>query len=79
MPVSVKEKVGAALACKQYDRQKNIQKYTWQSFHFSRLNADRGFKAVQKELEPYKIIDKDWPFKVQTPSGEEFPCYQYND
>jgi len=78
VPVSVKEKVGAALACKQYQRNQEERKYTWQSFHFSRLNADRGFEQVKKELSAYEIVDKDWPFKVKTPGGEEFPCYQYN-
>lgn len=77
MPVSVKEKVGAALACKQYERKQDTRTYPWQSFHFSRLSADKGFKKVKKELDAYKIIDKDWPFQVKTPSGEEFPCYQY--
>jgi len=76
-PVSVKEKVGAALACKFYQHQQDTRTYPWQSFHFSRLNADQGFKEAKKELDVYKIIDKDWPFKVQTPSGAEFPCYQY--
>jgi hypothetical protein len=77
MPVSVKEKIGAALACKQYERQQDTRTYPWQSFHFSRLNADRGFREVKKELDAYKIIDKDWPYQVKTPGGEEFPCYQY--
>jgi hypothetical protein len=77
VPASVREKVGAALACKQYQRNQEKREYTWQSFHFSRLNADTGFEQVKKELSAYKITDKDWPFKVKTPSGEEFPCYQY--
>ena len=77
MPASVKEKVGAALACKHYERNQDTRTYPWQSFHFSRLNADTGFKEVKKELDAYKIIDKDWPFQVETPSGVEFPCYQY--
>ncbi|HLO13904.1 MAG TPA: DUF4173 domain-containing protein, partial [Anaerolineales bacterium] len=76
LPVSVKEKVGAALTCKRYERGQDTRKYSWQSFHFSRLSADIGFKDVDKELDAYKIIDKDWPMKIQTPSGEELPCYQ---
>jgi hypothetical protein len=79
LPVSVKEKVGAALACKQYERKQDTRTYPWQSFHFSRWNADTGLKEVKKELDTYKIIDKDWPVKVKTPGGEEFPCYQYYD
>jgi hypothetical protein len=79
LPVSVKEKVGAALACKQYERKQDTRTYPWQSFHFSRWNADTGLKEVKKELDAYKIIDKEWPVKVKTPAGEEFPCYQYYD
>jgi hypothetical protein len=76
VPVSVKVKVGAALACKLYQDKQNTHKYPWQSFHFSRWNADKGFQEVKKDLEAYKIIDKDWPFQVQTPGAEQFPCYQ---
>jgi len=76
LPRSVKEKVGAALACKQYERKQDTRMYPWQSFHFSRWNADTGLKEVKKELADYKIIDKDWQVQVKTPSGEEFPCYQ---
>ena len=76
MPDSVKEKIGAALACKLYQDGQNTRTYPWQSFHFSRWTADRGFGEVKGELSTYKIVDKDWPFKVETPSGEEFPCYQ---
>jgi len=77
LPASVKEKVGAALTCKQYEREQDKSKVPWQSFHFSRLSADLAFKQVNKELDAYKITDADWPFQVETPSGEEFPCYQY--
>src|SRR5215213_9495570 len=76
LPVSVKEKVGAALACKEYEHKQDTRIYPWQSFHFSRWNADTGLKEVKKELVAYKIIDKDWPVQVKTPGGEEFPCYQ---
>ncbi|HLO31518.1 MAG TPA: DUF4173 domain-containing protein [Anaerolineales bacterium] len=77
LPASVKEKVGAALTCKQYEHKQDKSVYPWQSFHFARWNADRAFRQVDKELDAYKIIDADLPMKVQTPSGEEFPCYQY--
>jgi hypothetical protein len=81
LPVSVKEKVGAALACKEYQRELTEPKSAWQSFHFSRLNADAALKQVNKELDGYQLIDADWPLKVETPGGEEFPCYQsyYDD
>jgi hypothetical protein len=77
VPASVKEKVGAALACKSYERKQAESKIPWQGFHFSRWNADVAFEQVNKELDAYWIVDKDWPVMVETPSGEEFPCYQY--
>jgi len=77
VPASVKEKVGAALTCKLYERGQNEREIPWQGFHFSRWNADAAFKQVDKELAAYKVIDADWPVQVKTPGGTEFPCYQY--
>jgi uncharacterized protein DUF4153 len=75
LPSSVKEKIGAALACKQYERKQDARSYPWQSFHFSRWQADIKLKKLKTELDAYQIIDKDWPFKVRTLGGAEFPCY----
>jgi hypothetical protein len=77
LPSSVKEKVGAALACKSYERGQNESQIPWQGFHFSRLNADTAFKQANKELDTYKVLDKDWPVMVETPGGEEFSCFPY--
>jgi len=77
LPASVKQKVGAALACKQYEREQAEREIPWQSFHFSRLKADVALREVNKEIDAYRIINTDGPMKVETPSGEEFPCYQY--
>ena len=78
VPAAVKEKVGAALACKLYERKQSREKdIPWQGFHFSRMNADLAFNQVRKELNEYQIIDRDWPVMVETPGGEEFSCYQY--
>ncbi|HSL43811.1 MAG TPA: DUF4173 domain-containing protein [Anaerolineales bacterium] len=77
LPAPVKEKVAAALTCKQYEREQDEDPVSWQGFHFSRWNADIAFKQVSQELQQYQIIDKDWPAVVETPSGEEFPCVQY--
>jgi hypothetical protein len=77
LPASVKEKVGAALACKQYERGQNESLIPWQGFHFSRFYANAAFTQLNKDLNTYKIIDKDWPVMVETPSGEEFSCFPY--
>ena len=76
-PASVRERVGAALACKWYEREQEEDPIPWQGFHFSRLNADTAFKQVSQELEAYQITDRDWPVMVETPGGEEFPCIPY--
>jgi hypothetical protein len=77
LPVHVREKVGAALACKRYDREQDTRVYPWQSFHLSRFNADRALKMIDAALDAYRIDNADWPVKVETPGGEEFPCRRY--
>ena len=77
LPEAVNEKLGAALACKRYDRELDQRTLPWQSFHFSRFYADREFAELEKELDTYKIIDTDWPVLVETPEGGEFSCWPY--
>lgn len=79
LPAAVEEKVGAALFCKRYDREKDGQAVPWQSFHLSRLNADRAFVRLKKELDGYKVVNPDWPVTIKTPTGNEFSCQQYYD
>jgi hypothetical protein len=77
VPASVRERVGAALACKWHERGQGESPIPWQGFHFSRLNADNAFRQVSQELKSYRITDTDWPVMVETPGGEEFPCVPY--
>ena len=77
LPDTVNEKLGAALACKRYDRELAPRVLPWQSFHFSRFYADRAFAELEKELDAYTITDTDRPVLVETPVGDEFSCWQY--
>ncbi len=77
LPVAVREKVGAALFCKRYDRELNQREIPWQSFHISRFTADKIFADIKPELDAYKITETEWPVKIRTSSGEEFSCYPY--
>jgi hypothetical protein len=77
LPEDVREKTGAALACKRYERKQGQRAYSWQSFHFARHSADLAFARIDKELNAYEIQDTDWPYIAITPDGEEFPCVQY--
>jgi len=72
LPDSVKEKIGAALACIR--RQRPSRDNSWQSFQVSRLTADNELIALMKELDKYKITDTNM---VITPKGDEFSCYAY--
>jgi hypothetical protein len=78
------EQVGASLACVRHDREQDDRKYSWQSFTFARFNADRALASVDKKLDEYEMIDKEWSGSgtfsstaVVTPSGEEFQCGTY--
>ncbi len=74
---SVREKIGASLACINYERKLNARELTWQSFHLAHFNADRGLASIKNELKDFKVTDTDWPVVVTTPSGEEFSCSSY--
>jgi len=79
LPDSVHEKVAAALACIRYDRdlQRNDREYTWQSFHFSRVNADAAFTSVNADLDVFKIDTSEYPAKAVSPDGDEYPGSEY--
>lgn len=79
LPEPVHEKVGAALACIRYNRDllRGDREYTWQSFHFSRLNAETALASVRDEIDKFKIDDSQYPAVAVSPSGEEFYCSQY--
>ena len=74
LPASVREKIGASLACIQYTRGLDDREYSWQSFHFARLNADKALALVKKDLKGYVVDDSEYPNMVTTPAGEEFSC-----
>lgn len=78
LPKDAREKIGAALVCKRYDRQSDAS-LPWQSFQLSRAFADAAFADVKVSLDTYKLMDENWPAKVETPGGEIFSCYPYYD
>lgn len=79
LPASVKEGVGAALACYAADQSRDEEPLPWQSIHLSRANAARTLASLETELQPYQIEDGDWNYRVVTPTGEEHRCYNYWD
>ena len=76
LPEAVHEKIGAALACKQYNR--TIEDpFPWQGFHLSRVRAEQALAAVKNDLAGYKISTGDYGMMVTVPGGEEYSCSQY--
>ena len=79
LPASVKEGVGAALACYATNQNRDSNSMPWQSFHFSRANATRILISLRADLEQYQTEDGDWSDSVLAPSGEEYRCNTYWD
>ena len=79
LPATVKEGVGAALACYAYRQMRESGPMPWQSLHLSRANATRILASLETELEEYQTDDEDWSYNIITPSGEKYSCYQFWD
>jgi hypothetical protein len=76
-PDSVREKIGASLACIRYQRGTDNRELSWQSLHISTLNADKALASIEKDIKEYVITNTDYPITVSMPSGEEFSCLSY--
>lgn len=79
LPASVKEGVGAALACFKSKQIRNSDPIPWQSFHYSRAIAFQQLDSLEPDLEKYQEDDEDWSYIVITPSGKEYRCYSFWD
>lgn len=79
LPDSVKEGMGAALACYSTSLNRNGDSLPWQSFHFSRANAARILTSLETNLEKFKLDDGERGNLVLTPSGEEVHCTTFWD
>ncbi|MEW6241824.1 MAG: DUF4173 domain-containing protein [Chloroflexota bacterium] len=78
LPDSVKEGVGAALACIARDRAREDADSSWQSFHVSRWNEAAILKSLEEDLARYQVGNADERgHTIITPGGEEYPCYGY--
>lgn len=79
LPASVKEGVGAALACYSAELKRDKDPIPWQSFHLSSARAARILLSLESDLKSYQIDDEEWNYSVITPSGKEYHCYTYWD
>ena len=76
---SVHEKIGAALACRRYDREQDERAIPWQGFQLSSFFADRAFAEINRDLDAYTVTNDFSPAgtTATTPSGEEISCWGY--
>lgn len=79
LPEALREKVGASLACINYERGQDALEFksAWQSFHLSTFKADIALISIRKDLQTYMINYENFPVMVTTPSGVEFSCSAY--
>jgi len=77
LTASVRDSIGASLACIRHERGLYDQEAKWQSFHFATYNADNALTSIRNKLKAYEINDTNYPAVVTTPAGEEFPCSTY--
>ena len=82
LPASVKDALGASLACLRYRRADSRADTDWRSYHVSRWAQMRLLEDIRPELKGY-FIDSDndnWRTKIITPLGEEYDCgYAFMD
>jgi hypothetical protein len=79
-PASIRDALGAALACIRYQSDKSSDK-NWRSYHVSRWNEMKLLEEIRPKLKGYFIIqDKDynWQSVIVTPLEKEYNCnYSY--
>ena len=74
-PASIRDALGAALACIRYQSDVNPDT-DWRSYHFSRWNGRQLLNEIRSELKGYSIRnDSDnWRTFVITPLEKEYNC-----
>jgi hypothetical protein len=74
LPASVKDALGASLACLRHTRVDSNADTDWRSYHISRWTQTRLLEEIRPELKGYSLKTSDWPATVTTPLGEEYNC-----
>jgi hypothetical protein len=74
---STRDRVGAALACIQFQAQNRQGDTAWQSFQLSQYRADLSLRQMADKLKTYAADNSSWPVTIQTPLGEKYDCSSY--
>jgi hypothetical protein len=74
LPGTVKDALGASLACLRYTRHTGSTDTDWRSYHVSRWTQMRLLEEIRPELKGYLVNTKNWPVTITTPLGVEYNC-----
>ncbi|MCX6079802.1 MAG: DUF4173 domain-containing protein [Chloroflexi bacterium] len=72
--VDTRDRLGALIACMQFNLRSNSSDQSWQAFHISRDLADNSLQRVAIPLAAYRIDSSAWPIIVSTPLAEKYEC-----
>lgn len=75
LPTAIKEKIGATLACIRYRHEKDHRQYSWQSFHFARMNVNRNLALLKSELDTFMVEGSE---KVILSNQEAIACWNFS-
>jgi hypothetical protein len=75
LSATLRDQIGAALAC--YGHNRASRSPAWQSFNWSKWQADRTLAALKGSLAAYDYVDESGPGKATTPLGAEYECIGY--
>jgi hypothetical protein len=79
LPASLRDGVGAALACRIYDPYAGEADTNWRAFTLARLWADRALAQVRDRMGGYHLLSDSYPVQVESPQGEVYECWGYMD
>lgn len=71
----VTDRLGAVLLCYIHaDLALQPKTDDWQAFNWSQWRAHDALSYIDGELEDYRVNDKNWPIKINTPAGVRHVC-----
>ena len=74
-PSDIKNDIGAAIICLQYNNEPQLAEPSWQSFTISKFQANKMLASLGTKLESYEIKHDDWMVSVFDPDGIETACF----
>ncbi len=74
LKAETRDRLGAVLACVQFQNTSNSPDTSWQAFHLSNTWAKNSLQRVAASLKSYQIDSSSWPMTVTTPQNDKYDC-----